>query len=111
MMLTPFYWFSSSSALTLLRSGFMVKTELAACQRVPGVYSGSMKKMGLWSTFLLALPLPVLAQVTVEVTQQQQQFLPGEAMEVAVRITNRSGRPLHLGAGEDWLTFTIDSRE
>ena len=49
------------------------------------------------------------AQVTVEVTQDQDQFLPNEAMPVAVRITNRSGQPLHLGASPDWLTFDVES--
>lgn len=51
------------------------------------------------------------AQVTVEVTQEQQQFLEGESLPVAVRITNRSGQPLHLGKEADWLTFSIQSRE
>jgi hypothetical protein len=49
------------------------------------------------------------AQVTVEVTQDQDQFLPNEAMPVAVRITNRSGQPLQLGASPDWLTFDVES--
>jgi hypothetical protein len=51
------------------------------------------------------------AQVTVQVTQEQERFLPGEALKVAVRITNLSGQELHLGAEEDWLTFAIESRE
>jgi hypothetical protein len=70
-----------------------------------------MRIIGLWISLLIATAGPLCAQVTVEITQEQQQFLPGEALEVAVRITNRSGRPLHLGADDDWLTFTIDSRE
>jgi hypothetical protein len=51
------------------------------------------------------------AQVAIEVTQDQDQFLHGEALRVAVRIINRSGQTLHLGADEDWLTFAIESRE
>src|SRR5579862_3521982 len=51
------------------------------------------------------------AQVTVEVTQDQQQFLPGEALKLAVRITNLSGQVLHLGGEEDWLTFAVESRD
>jgi hypothetical protein len=70
-----------------------------------------MKKVGLWISLVLAAALPATAQVTVEVTQPQQQYLPGEAMEVAVRITNRSGQSLHLGDEENWLTFSIDSRD
>ncbi len=51
------------------------------------------------------------AQVTVEVTQDQEQFLPGEALPVAVRITNRSGQTLHLGAEDDWLSFIVEGRD
>jgi hypothetical protein len=49
------------------------------------------------------------AQVTVEVALDQDQFLPGEALPVTVRIINRSGQPLHLGAEADWLTFSVQS--
>jgi hypothetical protein len=51
------------------------------------------------------------AQVTVEVTQEQQQFVSGEALKVAVRVTNLSGQTLHMGAEPDWLTFEIASRD
>jgi hypothetical protein len=68
-----------------------------------------MKQLGLWIYFCALLP--VWAQVTVEVTQTQDQFLPGEAVPVAVRITNLSGQTLHLGDDADWLTFSIESQE
>jgi hypothetical protein len=32
-------------------------------------------------------------------------------MATAVRITNRSGRDVRLGQGEDWLTFSVQSHE
>ena len=54
---------------------------------------------------------PVSAQVTVELTQDQDQFLPAESMPLTVRITNRSGQSLRLGRGEDWLTFSVESRD
>ncbi len=60
---------------------------------------------------LLASLTGASAQVVVEVTQDQQQYLPGEALPVAVRIINRSGQTLHLGAQRDWLTFGLESRE
>ena len=50
-----------------------------------------------------------LAQVTVEVELDQRQFLPSESLPVTVRITNRSGQPLHLGAAPDWLTFNVSA--
>src|SRR5947209_7441918 len=71
-----------------------------------------MKNFGFALTLLAAsLPLPTRAQVTVEVLQQQDQFLPAESLPTAVRITNRSGQTLHLGTDEDWLTFAIEGRE
>ncbi|MGB7745905.1 MAG: hypothetical protein WBN75_01285 [Verrucomicrobiia bacterium] len=57
-----------------------------------------------WLTFFSAS-----AQVTVDVVLDQEQFLPSESMPVAVRITNRSGQPLHLGADASWLTFSVES--
>lgn len=69
-----------------------------------------MKCISLWFLFLLtALQAP--AQVTVEVTQDQDQFLPGEAITAAVRITNRSGQTLRLGVEDNWLTFSVESRD
>lgn len=66
-----------------------------------------MRALGL-SLILLAVALsPVSAQVTVEVTQDQDQFLPGEALATAVRITNRSGQSLRLGEDNDWLVFSV----
>ena len=51
------------------------------------------------------------AQVSVEVTMEQTEFLPSESIPVAVRVTNRSGQPLHLGADPDWLTFNVESAD
>ena len=66
-----------------------------------------MKALGLWIGLWAVALLPVSAQVTVEVTQDQDQFLPGETMPTAVRITNRSGQSIHLGQEQDWLTFSV----
>jgi hypothetical protein len=70
-----------------------------------------MKALGLWPILLAAALSPVSAQVTVELTQEQEQFLPAESMPITVRITNRSGQNLRLGQGENWLTFSVESRE
>ena len=51
------------------------------------------------------------AQVSVEVATEQDQFLPSETVPVAVRITNRSGQLLHLGADANWLTFDVESAD
>ena len=69
-----------------------------------------MRAFGLCLILLAVALLPVSAQVTVEVTTDQDQFLPAESLPVAVRITNRSGRTLRLGREADWLTFSVESR-
>src|ERR1017187_5645537 len=51
------------------------------------------------------------AQVSVEIVLDQEQFLPSESVPVAVRITNRSGQPLHFGADASWLTFNVESTD
>jgi hypothetical protein len=53
----------------------------------------------------------VSAQVTVNLTLEQDQFLPGEALSVAVHITNQSGQLLHLGTDPDWLTFSVEAED
>ena len=70
-----------------------------------------MKALGLSLGLCVAALSPVSAQVTVEVTQDQNQFLPAEALPTAVRITNRSGQTLHLGREDDWLTFSVQARD
>jgi hypothetical protein len=69
-----------------------------------------MKQLCLALALAAAWLSPAGAQVTVEVTLPQEQFLPGEAIIAAVRVTNRSGQRLHLGAEKDWLSFSVESR-
>jgi hypothetical protein len=70
-----------------------------------------MKKILLATALLLALCRGANAQVSVEVRLDQEQFLPGETLQAAVRIVNRSGQTLHLGEDEDWLMFSIESKD
>lgn len=51
------------------------------------------------------------AQVTIDVTLDQNEFLPGEALNAVVRITNLSGQTLHLGEEEGWLKFAVATRD
>ena len=69
-----------------------------------------MRKYWLLLGLFAASLIPAGAQVSVEITLPQDQFLPAETLVAAVRITNRSGQKLHLGAEEDWLTFGVESR-
>ena len=42
---------------------------------------------------------------------EQEQFLVGEAMPAAVRVTNRSGQTLRFGNHPEWVTFSVESRD
>ena len=82
----------------------------AACLTGQAAYSDRMKKLVVViALFLAALPL-VHAQVTAEVVMNQEYFLLGESLPVAVRIANESGQKLMLGEDADWLTFSIERR-
>ncbi|HYG34285.1 MAG TPA: hypothetical protein VEC99_05850 [Clostridia bacterium] len=70
-----------------------------------------MRISGLWLGLLAASLVSASAQVTAEIVLGQQQYLPGESMPIAVRITNRSGQTLNLGSEPDWLTFSINTPE
>jgi len=48
--------------------------------------------------------------VTVQLSLEQEQFLPGESLPVTVSITNNSGQSLHLGADASWLKFNVESK-
>jgi hypothetical protein len=66
--------------------------------------------LSIFVSTLLAF-FTVSAQVSVQVTLDQEQFLSSEAVPVAVHITNRSGQSLHLGADAGWLTFSVESED
>jgi len=68
-----------------------------------------MKTFPIFLALALAAVLRASAQVTVELALTQEQFLPGESMVVAAKITNQSGRQLHFGADANWLTFSVES--
>jgi hypothetical protein len=71
-----------------------------------------VKNAGLLFCFLLFASLGRLsAQVTVEVMTDQDEFLPGEAIPVVARITNRSGQTLKFGPEHGWLKFAIQSKD
>ena len=64
--------------------------------------------LGLALVSLFPAPAQV---VTVQVTTEQDQFLPGESLPVTVHIVNSSGQSLHLGADANWLKFSVESRD
>jgi hypothetical protein len=59
--------------------------------------------------WLIASTFAALAQISVEVLTDQDQFLREEPLPVKVRLTNRSGQTLQLGHDNQWLSFAIES--
>jgi hypothetical protein len=83
---------------------------LATLSREPKVVF--VKNAGLLLCVLLFASLGrVSAQVTVEVRTDQDEYLPGEAIPVVARITNRSGQTLKFGPERGWLKFAIQAKE
>lgn len=71
-----------------------------------------MKKTGLLFCVLLFASLGSLsAQVTVEISTDQDEFLPGEAIPIIARITNRSGETMTFGREKGWLKFAVSAKE
>src|ERR1700690_1073710 len=75
------------------------------------VFSVQMKLFWLILGLAMSPIFSVSAQVTVNLTLDQDQFLPSETLPVAVHVTNQSGQPLHLGADPNWLTFSVEAAD
>lgn len=69
------------------------------------------KHISLFILSLIVLARLGVAQVSVTIVFEQNQFLPGEAILTAVKIANRSGQTLHLGSESNWLTFSIEAKD
>lgn len=70
-----------------------------------------MKSFGLFLSILLISTGRLSAQLDVQVSTTQDEFLPGEAIRVAARIVNHSGQTLKLGRDNEWLKFSIEGRD
>ncbi len=70
-----------------------------------------MRQYGFYVAIFAAAVCCATAQVSVEVKLEQEQFLPGEPVQIAVRITNLSGQALRLGETPDWLVISVESRD
>ena len=69
-----------------------------------------MKKFVLLAALCLFAACPVQAQlngVTAELMLGQDQYLPGEAVDLKVRVLNRSGQQIVLGSDNQWITMSI----
>jgi hypothetical protein len=68
-------------------------------------------KKSLILTLTALLFFQASAQVSVDLSLEQEQYLPAETVPVTVKITNRSGQPLHFGVDPKWLTFSVESMD
>lgn len=51
------------------------------------------------------------AQIELRLSLEREFFLPGEELEVAVKVANFSGGKLTLGEQSDWLRFTVERND
>ena len=56
--------------------------------------------------FALCAPAQV---VVVDLVNRQNEFLPKEELLIGVRIANKSGRELHFGRDNTWLSIDVQS--
>jgi hypothetical protein len=71
-----------------------------------------MKKIGLLAALALLAAWTAQAQqngVTAELQLAQTEYLPGEDLQLKVRITNRSGQQITFGADNNWIAISISS--
>jgi len=69
-----------------------------------------MKKLATILVFALLAFCRAPAQiVTLELSLDQDQFLPAETLPVTIHVINNSGQNLHLGTDNNWLTFNVKS--
>ncbi|HTH46628.1 MAG TPA: hypothetical protein VMB21_03880 [Candidatus Limnocylindria bacterium] len=59
----------------------------------------------------LCLIASVRAQINVKLSTGQEQFLPGEELDLAVKVSNFTGAPLRLGTFPRWIAFTVERSE
>jgi hypothetical protein len=62
----------------------------------------------LLAALCICAPLGALGQLRVELSFEQETYLPHEPMYAVVRIINSSGQKLVLGNDDEWLTFDVE---
>ena len=62
----------------------------------------------LWLLPWLVAP-SLWGQVKVTVMADQEQFLPGEAVKIKVRLVNHSGQTLQFGKDNEWLRLSVQT--
>lgn len=65
----------------------------------------------LFLALILGSVRPAGAQVSVSVSSEQKDFLPGESLVLKVSIVNQSGQTLSFGTDPGWLTFDVENTD
>lgn len=76
----------------------------------PSYAPARMKRIGLLAAVLFLAVCSARAQlngVTAELLLDQDQYLPGEDLQLKVRVLNRSGQNVDFGAQDDWVQVMI----
>jgi hypothetical protein len=69
-----------------------------------------MNQRGLLPALLLFVASTLHAQingVSAELKLDSEEYLPGEALQLMVRVMNRSGQVVSFGADQNWLTISM----
>ncbi len=106
-----FVWSTSSKIRSFVffeYESFFASASLAAGISVPSVFA--MKRQFWWILLGWGLAWVAHGQVDLKLEIPQTQMLTGERIEVAVRISNFTGRTLTLGAETNWLRFQVEDR-
>lgn len=69
-----------------------------------------LKRIGIIGALVLGAVFGLQAQVEVSLEFKKDFFLAHEEMIAEVKIVNFSGRTLTFGQDQDWLQFTVESR-
>jgi len=65
--------------------------------------------ISILAALVLAGNIRVAAQVAVELSFDQKEYLPGETVVAVVKVVNRSGQTLTLGGSGSWLVFNVEA--
>lgn len=64
----------------------------------------------LWLLFILLLPAIAKAQVKVELSFPQEQYLAYEPIIAVLKISNQSGQSIQFKKNDDWLDFSLQTK-
>lgn len=63
-----------------------------------------------WFSAILILPVIALAQIKVELSFPQEQYLAHEPIIAVVKVSNLSGQTIKFEKDDDWLNFSLQTK-